>query len=66
MTEYRQVELTDDNGTFMLCWVDNRPNLKQGVWLTLKDIPDIVWRVCNVYNKTTEHPRRTWRVGGLQ
>jgi hypothetical protein len=62
---YRQVELRDGN-TRLVCWVDDRPDLKPHVSLTLKDLPDVRWHVAWVSTMVQDqHQRRTWRVGGI-
>lgn len=48
-----QVDLIS-NQECLTCWVDSRPDLKRGIWITLKDFkPKQRWYVQEVYN--SEH-----------
>lgn len=63
---YRQVILWADN-TELVCWIPNDDRVRKGSKITLKEIPDVVWLVKEMYDHTAqESPRKTWRVGGLQ
>lgn len=46
-----QVDLRSDKGEILTTWVDNRTDLKEGVYITLKDFKtDTKWRVVKVYS----------------
>ena len=46
-----QVDLKRADGVEMTTWVDKRPDLKEGVLLSLKDEDkDVFWRVNKVYD----------------
>lgn len=65
-----QVELhNEETDATMVCWVEHDSRLKApGVRLTLKQFPDIIWTLRNVYRGIQLEPgslRRRWNVGGL-
>lgn len=65
-TKYRQVELRAvDAQARMVCWVDERPDLKVNAIVTLKEIPKVKWRIAYMYDVQSGSQRRTWRVGGV-
>jgi hypothetical protein len=37
------------NSSQMTTWVDNRPDLKEGVDIELKEIPGRLWRVAKIF-----------------
>lgn len=64
---WRQCELIAEGDSHLVCWIEDGPALEPGTRLTLKEIPDVVWTIVHAYKGTrTDHPRRTWNVGGLR
>lgn len=62
---FRQLELRADQSKLM-CWVEDDRRLRPHVRITLKEIPKVVWEIAWMSEITiTQHPRKTWRVGGL-
>lgn len=49
---YHQIDAS--HARTMMTWLYNKPGLKTGVTVTLKDQPNIVWQVINLYN-SDEH-----------
>lgn len=64
---YNQVELTN-GASKLICWLELDGRVRAGTRLTLKEIPDVIWKVAAVYYKAVLHqsPRSTWKVGGLK
>lgn len=59
-----QVDLSRDNAT-MTTWVEKKPNLQRGSFVTLKDIDDsIYWKVVKIYDlemsKSDVDSNRNW------
>lgn len=50
-----------DSCSEMLCWLDD-PRLKHGSLVTLKEIPDRVWQVTEIYDRTLDRKdiKRGW------
>lgn len=60
-----QVSLKNKN-TRMMTWIPKHPKVKRGSMLTLKEIPDIVWEVDDIYSTIDSDCLHTdWNVGGL-
>lgn len=56
-----QVELKTLMGEKLTTWVDKRPDLKEGVFITLKDFkPEIEWRVEKVYDDEHDSQDFNW------
>jgi hypothetical protein len=72
----RQVDLESEDGRSMTCNVDDRPDLKVGVWLSLNhpvgveragDYSALLsrkWRIMRLGERRGK-PRQDWKVGGL-
>lgn len=71
MTElpsYRQYLLRSGDSE-LVCWLKDHPAkpIKEGTWITLKEIPDRQWHVIEKYNQVlNKHPSQRWQVGGLE
>lgn len=56
-----QVDLLTKQGEKMTTWVDKRPDLKEGVWITLKDFKsDTKWCVMKLYNQEHTSTEFDW------
>lgn len=50
MSTIVQVKLKNTHNEVMTTWVDTRPDLKLGCWITLKEFkPSIRWQVIELY-----------------
>lgn len=49
-TEMVQVDISRADGATMTTWVDKRPDLIKGNFITLKDDEKVLWRVEKVYD----------------
>lgn len=66
MTQYRQFLLRSGDSE-LTCWLQVRPGLTTGNWITLKEIPDRHWQIVQTYESPTldRPPMKRWTVGGL-
>ena len=50
----------------MTCWIEKRPTIKKGVFITLKNEPKIEWKIVDTYSECdSEIIHSDWEVGGL-
>jgi len=62
---YKQYELTAGE-SFLTCWLKVDPRLKTGVEVSLKQIPNVRWKIIKVYDTVLPTPpNQRWEVGGL-
>ncbi len=60
-----QVEL-QRNDTHMTAWIEKRPSIKKGCYISLKGNKDIFWKVTNTYSVCDSSIIHSdWAVGGL-
>lgn len=57
----RQAYLRNEHGEVMTTWLDDRPDLKEGCFVTLKDFkPDTKWEVIHLYYNAHEAKDFDW------
>jgi hypothetical protein len=44
MRKERQVHLAHGKAVSMVCWIEDKPSLKVGAYITLKDCEEPTWR----------------------
>ena len=62
---YHQYALVSGDSQ-LVCWLLTDDRLKLGTEITLKEIPDVRWKIAHRYNiELSEPPLKRWNVGGL-
>lgn len=62
-----QVELKHQQSV-MVCWLEQDPRVREGANLSLKLMPEVLWRVSKVYETKSVKPSDAhdhWKVGGI-
>lgn len=57
---YKQYELQADESV-LTCWLKVDPRLKTGIQITLKQLPDVIWTIRQVYStELPTAPNQRW------